>query len=151
MSPRLRKTGRYSRRGGAKKVIDRRKGKELLAELAAEEAAQIDSARARLATGQRLRLSQIGHLEPAAFELFLDLLGEALARQTGDRQIEATSSDGALRITLVPTEGMATITTHDGRLTGRDHFLIIRDSFTPRPEPSGDLRSRSRAPSEATP
>ncbi len=128
ISPRLRQTGRYRRRGPAARVIDRRREKRLLAELAAAEAEEIAAARARLATGQRMRLSAIGHLDRDAFRLFLDLLGEALANRVGAGEASATSSDGALRITLAPTGdgARAAIETASGLFTGDDHFITVR-------------------------
>lgn len=132
VSPRLRRTGRYFRRGRLNDVIDRSREKALLARLAAEEAAQITAARARLAAGEATRLSDLGPLDPLEFELFLDLLGSALSRAVGTgAPVRATSSDGSLEIDLVPTgDGvLAEIATRDGVLTGPDHHVVIRESL----------------------
>lgn len=127
LTPRLRKTGRYTRRGRAARIVDRGREKAHLAELAAAEAAQIGEARKRLARGEFLRLSEIGHLDHDSFALFLDLLGEALARRTGESKVLATSSDGALEIELEPLDhGTAVIDTPHGRFSGRDHRVRIR-------------------------
>ncbi|MCP4661337.1 MAG: TIGR02677 family protein, partial [bacterium] len=80
ISPQLRKTGSYQRRGRPSGIVDRRREKALLAELAAQEAEQILDARRRFA-GRRMRLSEIGELDAGEFQLFLDLLGEVLARR----------------------------------------------------------------------
>lgn len=132
LSPRLRATGRHARRGGPSRVIDRSAEKALLAAQAEAEAAQAAAARARLATGRRVRLSDLGELDPQAFGLFLDLLGEALTRKVrpSDR-VETRSADGTLDILLEPTGDGATavIRTGDGELSGPDHWLIIRDSL----------------------
>ena len=138
ISPRLRKSGRYARRGRPNQVIDRRKEKQHLARLAMAEAAQIDAARRMLITGQRMRLSEIGELDPVAFDLFLDLLGQALATRGGrGGPIETTSSDGAIHIWLSPIEDgpVATIRTLGGRFSGADHFVVIRSAFD---EDNGD-------------
>jgi uncharacterized protein (TIGR02677 family) len=128
ISPRLRKTGQQHRRGRPANVIDRGDDKKILAELAKQEAEQVESARDRLATGQITRLSELGPLNRSEFQMFLDLLGKALAEQKDrDAEVSTTSGDGALKITMKPTEdnAMATIVTTDGVFQGRDHFIRI--------------------------
>jgi uncharacterized protein (TIGR02677 family) len=132
ISPRLRRTGHVTRRGRVNDVIDRSAERELLARLAAEEAAQTARARAQLVTTQPTRLSQLDPLDPVAFELFLDLLGAALAAATRtDEAVVATTADGSLEVELVPTGdgATATITTSGGELTGPDHHVEIREVF----------------------
>jgi len=126
--PRLRAAGRYARRGRPRNVIDRSAEKAKLEQAAALEAEQIEIAQRRLATGRRMRLSQIGRLEPAEFRLFLDLLGAVLTCRRDDRSsAETTSSDGTLSIDLQPTNDgeMAVIETSHGRFCGPDHFVTI--------------------------
>ncbi len=129
ISPRLRKTGSYLRRGRPSSIVDRSREKAILARMAAEESRQAADARRRLATGRRFRLSELGELDAVEFQLFLDLLGEALGDLVGPGPAEATSSDGSLRVTLEPTgdERTATIRTSDGELVGEDCFLTVRD------------------------
>jgi len=130
--PRLRRTGHYTRRGRPSNVVDFSADKARLAELAEAEAEQITAAQQRLATGKRMRLSQIGHLDPVEFNLFLDLLGEALTKKVRpDHVVEASSADGALNIQLAPTEDgdVATIRTPKGLFSGVDHFVLISKSF----------------------
>ena len=128
IAPRLRRTGFFTARGGPRAVIDRTEEKALLAELTREEAAQIARAREQLARGRPLRLADLGRVDRAAFDLFLDLLGEALARKehTADC-VEAFSSDGQLRILLEPVPGapMATLETEHGMFSGPDHVITI--------------------------
>lgn len=134
ISPRLRNSGRYLRRGRPNDVIDRSREKALLAEAAATEATQIAAARRRLASGTRIRLSDLGALETIEFGLFLDLLGEALSCTVrGDERAQIISSDGSFHITLEPTGdgSMATIVTSAGRLSGADHYITIRDLVGP--------------------
>jgi hypothetical protein len=67
-------------------------------------------------------------LDPAEFNLFLDLLGEALTRKSDDdAPIEAFSSDGSLRIRLEPVPGgpWTTLETAHGRFRGPDHTVTI--------------------------
>lgn len=134
VSPRLRKTGRCTRRGPPTQVIDRHKEKAALARFATEQARQLAAARAALATGQATRLSRIGELDRSAFELFLELLGEALARKEApDTAVEAASADGALFIRLEPTgDGTtASIDTPMGRFSGEDHHILIQSAQHP--------------------
>ena len=129
LTPRLRRTGRYRRRGRTASVIDRREEKAALARWAAAEAAQIAAARRRLAGGPQL-LSEIGHLERDAFHLFLDLLGDALSRRPqADQPVETTSADGSLHILLEPvvSAGVVTLETSDGLFSGPEHRITIRD------------------------
>lgn len=132
ITPRLRQSGRYTRRGRPNEVIDCAAEKARLARAAEVEAEQIEAARRRLATGERIRLSEIGELDSAAFDLFLDLLGEALAaRGTGNSPIETTSSDGSIVVKLSPIGNghFATIKTSAGHFRGPDHFVVIRHRF----------------------
>lgn len=132
VSPRLHATGRYTRRGRPESVIDRSAEKRRLAEAAAREARQLAAARERLARNGRVRLSELGDLDPAAFSLLLDLLGEALARKIRRIDtVEATSSDGSLVIRMEPTgdAAVAVIRTSDGELQGDDHYVTIFDPF----------------------
>ncbi|MGA2929845.1 MAG: TIGR02677 family protein, partial [Solirubrobacteraceae bacterium] len=130
ISPRLRRTGSYERRGRPNRVLDRRRERLLLVERAAAEADQTAAARARLVSEHPIRLSDLGHLDRGAFALFLALLGQALSVQRpGDREIRTTTSDGSLEIRLAPLRGGApvTITTDAGVFLGSDHLLQIVD------------------------
>ena len=130
ISPRLRRTGSYERRGKPNRVIDRRRERRLLAERAAAEAQQTAAARARLVTEHPTLLSDLGHLNPDEFALFLSLLGETLsARRPGEREIRTTTGDGSLEIRLVPVPGArpAEVRTDAGIFRGPDHLLQIID------------------------
>lgn len=127
--PRLREVGQLATRGGPPKIQERSRERALLAARLAEEAAQLEAARARLATGREIRLSELGALDRHAFRLFLSLLGEALAAQTAPHvPVERTSGDGSLRIRLEPLAAgsIAAIETEHGRFTGWDHRVLIR-------------------------
>ena len=126
--PRLREVGEASARGPAPKVIDRSAGRDFLARQFAEESQQAEAARARLATGQPLRLSDLGTLDTPAFSLLLELIGEALAEQAGpDSSVSRATGDGLLHIHLQPlaAHSRARIHTPQGVLEGRDHLLTI--------------------------
>jgi uncharacterized protein (TIGR02677 family) len=130
ISPRLRKTGSFERRGKPNRVIDRSEQRRYLAELAAREAAETAAARAALATTHPTRLADLGELEPAVFRLFLTLLGDALAaRVPGKRTVGTTTADGtmAIRLTALDDGRHAEILTPQGVFRGPDHLVEIVD------------------------
>jgi uncharacterized protein (TIGR02677 family) len=128
LHPLLRERGALPTRGAPPKIRDRSEEREHLAQRMAQEAAQTERARRRLATGREMRLSELGTLDRHAFALFLTLLGEALAAQVGEATpVERLTMDGTLRIRLEPLESdsYAEIETELGRFAGRDHRLMI--------------------------
>lgn len=146
ISPQLRRTGSYERRGKPRKVADRSEGRRALAELAARQNAELAVARAQLVTGGERRLSKLPEYDPLAFGLFLQLLGDALATwRPGTVTTTATSNDGSMEIRLtalderdldgLPTQ--AEVRTPDGVFSGPDHLIEIVDltSYEPAPVP----------------
>ena len=132
ISPRLRKTGSYERRGRANRVVDRSAERRYLAELAAKEAAQTRLARAVLVAkaGSPVRLSDVGALDDGAFRLFLNLLGDALAAKSpGHTAVQTTTSDGSIDVSLTALADpqIAEIITDTGVFRGPDHILQITD------------------------
>jgi uncharacterized protein (TIGR02677 family) len=129
IAARLRATGRYTRRGPGGRVVDRSADRARLASLLASELAEVEAARARLATGTMRRLSELDTLDPHEFRLFLSLLGEALsAGPPGpDGLIRTTTGDGSTDIVLVPLPGApaARVETADGVVIGPDHEITI--------------------------
>ena len=128
INPRLREYGEAAPRGPLAKVRDRSEDRARMAGQLAEESRQVEAARRRLATGRATRLSEIGELDPHAFGLFLNLLGEALAEQPGPQAtIERQTGDGLLHIRLEPlaSGSHARIVTPAGVFAGRDHRLTI--------------------------
>jgi uncharacterized protein (TIGR02677 family) len=153
VTPRLRATGRYERRGGPARVRDRAAEREHLARQLAAERDQAEAARRQLATGQIAKLSEFGALDQAEFRLFLRILREALsAGPPGpDGTIVTRTADGTMEITLRPLPGgIAEITTPDGVLRGPDHEITIADltaSAPPAPVPPEPARASSWIPS----
>ena len=142
ISPQLRRTGSYERRGRARAVQDRSEAKAYLAELARKQAEQTAAARARLATAGEVRLSDLGELDPAAFRLFLRLLGDALsAWRPGADTVAVTTNDGTMEIRLTRLPGTATAEIHtlDGVLRGPEHLIEITDLAADR-ESAGSSR-----------
>jgi uncharacterized protein (TIGR02677 family) len=130
ISPQLRKTGTYERRGKPSQVRDRSAAREMLRRQAEQEAAQTAEARQRLRTSGPTLLSDLDVLDPGAFRLFLGLLGDALAaRAPGDTEVKTVTNDGSLevRLRLAADGGTATIKTEDGVLTGPEHVIEITD------------------------
>ncbi len=127
--PKLREQGVLPTRGAAPRILDRSAERGLLAARVAEEAAQTETARRRLATNREMRLSELGRLDRSTFRLFLTLLGEALAAQTNpDAPVERLTGDGTLVVRLIPLDPhlLAEITTDLGTFRGRDHRILIR-------------------------
>jgi uncharacterized protein (TIGR02677 family) len=134
ISPRLRSTGRHQHRGTLARIVDRSQARQRLEELLVAERSQTEAVRRRLATGRPTRLSELGPLDRDEFELFLGLLGDALASgPPGPDGIRTTTSDGTLEITMQPTGdgASAEIATPDGVLCGPDHVLTIVDLTDP--------------------
>jgi uncharacterized protein (TIGR02677 family) len=130
ISPRLRRTGSYERRGKPTRVLDRSEQRRLLAWDAARQAAETAAARAALVTAHPTRLGDLGLLDPAAFSLFLGLLGSALAaRAPGQRTVTTTTSDGTMlvRLTTLDPGPPAEIRTPHGVFRGPDHLVEIVD------------------------
>jgi uncharacterized protein (TIGR02677 family) len=128
--PQLREQGVLPTRGAPPRIRDRSAERAHLAARVAQESAQTEAARLRLATGREIRLSELGVLDQHAFRLFLTLLGEALASQTHtDQPVERLTSDGTLLIRLQPlrTSTRAVIETELGQFAGRDYSLVIRE------------------------
>ncbi|MCZ7416352.1 MULTISPECIES: TIGR02677 family protein [unclassified Streptomyces] len=145
ISPQLRRTGSYERRGKPRRVADRGAARARLAEIAAREAEQTAQARRRLVTQGELRLSQLSEFDPRAFELFLRLLGDALATwRPGMTTTYATSGDGSLdiRLTALDDGSTAEIHTPAGMFRGPDHLVEITDLSSDRPALRAEGRPR---------
>lgn len=144
ISPQLRRTGSYERRGKPSAVLDRSAARRHLAQRLAQESSQTAAARRALVSDGPRRLSQLtgpgglDALDEGAFALFLSLLGTALARsRPGGGKVSATTGDGALAVELEPVEGgpLVSVATAGGTFTGPDHVLWVREL---RPAPGPD-------------
>jgi len=127
VSARLRRTGSYQRRGPSPST-DRSRGRAELAARMDAERAETAAARARLATGRPLRLSDLA-VDADTFPLLLRVLGDALAATGPDGVAETTTTDGTLLVRLEPAgDGrLAELHTPGGVLRGPDHMLTIHD------------------------
>lgn len=132
ISPQLRRSGSYERRGKATRVTDRTAAKRALAEAAKQQSEQTAEARRRLLTRGPRRLSEFGELDREAFGLFLGLLGDALtAMRPGASTAQVQTSDGELTVTLTRTDGddVAAIATQDGTLRGPDFLVDVTSTI----------------------
>ena len=131
ISPQLRRTGSWERRGKPSAVIDRSAARRHLAARLEAESAQTSAARDVLVSSGPRRLSELdadGALEQGAFTLFLSLLGTALARsRPGGGKVTATTGDGSLAVELQPVDGTVRLRTEHGVFSGPDHVLWVRD------------------------
>lgn len=128
INPRLREYGEAAPRGPLPRIRERSRERELMAQQLAEESAQVEAARRRLASGRPVRLSELGELDSHAFDLFLNLLGQALAEQPNpDEPIERHTGDGLLHIRFEPLapDCRATLATTAGVFCGRDHVMTV--------------------------
>lgn len=128
ISPQLRHTGSYERRGKGVRVADRSEAKALLVARARQEAEQTAAARRRILTHGPRPLSAFGELDPEAFRLFIGLLGDALAAMGPRAETsQVHTADGELTVMLrrVPGAGVAVIRTPVGELSGPDHLVDI--------------------------
>jgi uncharacterized protein (TIGR02677 family) len=126
--PRLREYGGITPRGPLPRVRDRNAERAQLAAKLVQTDREIDQAREKLASGKAKRLSDLGHLDPYGFQLFLSLLGEALPAQANPEEaVERQTGDGLLRVRLEPldAESNAEIPTETGVFAGRDHLLTV--------------------------
>ncbi|MFI1580982.1 TIGR02677 family protein [Embleya sp. NPDC020630] len=140
ISPQLRKTGSYERRGKPNRVADRSDARRFLAEHAHRERVQLAAARALLATHGVTRLGRLPELDPVTFGLFLHLLGDALALWRPETtHVVATGHDGSMEIhlTLPDDDARAEVHTTVGVFSGPDFLIEIIDLGEPG-EP-GDL------------
>ncbi|WP_245657149.1 TIGR02677 family protein [Herbidospora mongoliensis] len=130
ISPQLRRTGAYERRGKPNKIRNRDEERRFLRLQAEREDAETAAARARLGTDGPVRLSSVDVLDPRVFRLFLGLLGDALsARLPGETEVRTVTADGSfeIRLAVVPGGGDVHIVTDDGVLTGPEHLIEITD------------------------
>jgi uncharacterized protein (TIGR02677 family) len=123
-----------SRTDGLSRIIDRSTEKERLAAAIQEDVQQLLVAQHPFGNGNRVRLSELERLGSGEFDLFLDLLGEAVsARVSAEDPVEILSGDGCLKVRLEPTgdDRQARISTGDGMFSGPDQWISIEKTIIP--------------------
>jgi uncharacterized protein (TIGR02677 family) len=130
ISMRLREYSRNLQTGSLSRVIDRSEEKQKLAAATHEQALHILKAQRRFGTNRRMRLSELEQMEAGEFDMFLDLLGEALSvRVLPTEAVEILSGDGSLTVRLEPTDDgrQASIITAEGIFSGPDHWISVTE------------------------
>lgn len=128
ISPRLRATGSWERRGAPARVRDRAAEKRAIALALEERQAALDAVRGQLLTDGPVPLDELRVRSPEALQAFLGLVGQALGRRRGlDEAVRLASLDGAFVITLQsgPAEPLVTLDTESGRLAAPRHLIGI--------------------------
>lgn len=130
VSPRLRATGSYERRGQPSRVRDRAAERRAIEHSVEAERLATERLRAQLVTEERMPIGEFPITEPQGRAFLLQLLGDALAqRRTPGESVEATSIDGAYLIEVEPElSAMTTLRLVDGWLTGPAHRVRVREA-----------------------
>ncbi|MEM7393957.1 MAG: TIGR02677 family protein, partial [Verrucomicrobiota bacterium] len=136
LDPQLRRSGRTYRSGREPAITDLSLEREALLRLAEAEHDQIVRAQDQLTTEGPTWLSDFAELDPASFDLLLDLLAagltEAAGREPDEAPVVVSSSDGSLSIELdlqSTTGRAARLQTRSGSLTGPDYRVTIRSAL----------------------
>jgi uncharacterized protein (TIGR02677 family) len=120
-----------ARTGGLSRMVDRSAEKQKLADAARTEAQRLLHAQHRFGTGNRIRLSEMVHLDAGELELFLDIVGEAVSVRVHPADpVEILSVDGSFRVKLEATNDGhdAMILTTEGMFSGPDHWISIEQT-----------------------
>lgn len=127
ISPRLRATGSYERRGQPSRVRDRAAERRVIAEAVAAQRVAAGRLREQLLGERAVPISEFPIVDPDARLLLLQLAGDALGqRRQPDEAITATSLDGAYLVEVEPDPvETAALTMPDGVLTGPAHRIRI--------------------------
>ena len=121
------------RTDGLSRIIDRSAEKEKLSIAIQKDAQRLLNAQHPFGNGNRIRLSELPQLSAYDFELFLDLVGDAVSsRISGTEPVEILSGDGCLRVRLEPTgdDRQALLDTDDGIFSGPDLWIHIEQVAT---------------------
>lgn len=133
--PQLRQSGRVHRAGRPTKILDlARQRAQLASDSRRQVEATLEAAR-RIATGERVRLSEFPALEMAELGLLQGLLSAALGRRRHPTDtVRARSTDGSLTIVLepIPHAPVVDLRTTHGTFRGPDHYVrLTRNSAVP--------------------
>ena len=129
ISPRLRATGSYERRGPGARVRDRGDERRAIALALADRQAALDAVRAQLLTDGPVTIDRLAITAPEALAAFLGLAGQALGRRRHPAEtVRVASLDGQFTITLVPAADGAPVVVLDtpmGELRAPAHRIGI--------------------------
>jgi uncharacterized protein (TIGR02677 family) len=127
VSQRLREAGRRSNPGRAASIANYSERKrDGLAEIRAAELRNAEALKRYV--DSPVRLSELGHLSPAEFDVLLALLDAAVSTPARPDGVREGTALGQYTVTLAPSEtaSLAVIETDRGRLTAPDFTLSVR-------------------------
>lgn len=131
ISPRLRATGSWEKRGAAARIRDRAGDRRAIELAMADRQEALDAVRAQLLTDGPRRLDELRITEPQALAAFLALVGQALGSRTSPGETVAVPSlDGAFVITIEPAPSGAPLVALDtpmGELRGPAYRIGIEE------------------------
>lgn len=131
LSPRLRATGSYERRGSPARMHDRSAERRAIELSVAAERAAADRLRRQLLTADLVPVGEFPLEDAEARLVLLQLLGDALAQRRGPAEpVAARSIDGAFDVEVRPETGVArsTLVLADGALRGPSHRIRVREA-----------------------
>lgn len=127
ISPRLRATGSYEKRGAPSRVRDRAAERRAIALAVEAQRIELERLRAQLVTDQPAVIGEFPLVDADARALLLHLLGDALAqRRRPSEAVTTRSIDGVFDVELHPDDSAESVLTmEDGLLAGPAHRLRI--------------------------
>lgn len=127
ISPRLRATGSYERRGTPSRVRDRAADRRAIAQAVEAQRVEAERLRAQLITDEPTAIGDFPLVDPDARALLLNLLGDALAqRRTPSDDLTTRSIDGTFEVELHSNaDARSSLSMADGVLAGPAHRIRI--------------------------
>lgn len=128
ISPRLRATGSYERRGSSPRVRDRAAERRAIAQAVEDRRLDAQRVARQLLVDEPVPVGDYPLTDPQARDILLQLLTDALGqRQRPADAVTARSLDGNYLVEVQPvTAGRTTVALCDGTLTGPAHRIRIR-------------------------
>ncbi|MFT3798064.1 TIGR02677 family protein [Microbacterium sp.] len=130
ISPRLRATGSYERRGSPSRVRDRTAERRTIALAVEAQRVEMERLRIQLLTDEPEAIGDFPLVDPDARNLLLHLLGDALAqRRRPSDAVTTRSIDGTFMVELRPDGAAASaLRMDDGVLVGPGHRVRISEA-----------------------
>jgi uncharacterized protein (TIGR02677 family) len=128
IAPQLLKTGRQPAGSASRRIVDRSAERAQVRRRLSMESSRESSARETLIALGRRRLSEVGHLDPDAFRLLLELLELAVSKPGSTRAMTTRSRDGSVQITVDCVHDLprvAVLATEAGSLRTADLWLEV--------------------------
>lgn len=132
ISPRLRATGSYERRGAVARLRDRSAERRAIELQVRAERAAMTRILGQLRSGEPVPVGDFALVDPEARLLLLQLLADGLAqRRSRPETVTTASIDGTLNVEVIPdTSGRRTsLLMDDGLLSGPAHRIRVRAAW----------------------